>query len=130
MSITPTTLAALRDAASKATPGPWSIEDGDPSSGMIRGPHDEHLAAVSTIDDFSCVDEDSENYDQVVTECEANVVFIALANPATVIGLLDEVERLRKLVSRALNLATSAADAGRCDAIGDEHEAIRKEIEP
>lgn len=75
------TLQKLRELATKATPGPWSLEDDDPESGMLLGPHNEHLASISIIEDFGCIDEDSENYDEVKTTCESTAAFIAAANP-------------------------------------------------
>lgn len=65
-------LADLRRLAEAATPGPWEQSEG----GMY----------VDVVDDDSQVAE-------VIRRADA--AFIAAANPAAVLALLDEIERLR-----------------------------------
>ncbi|EAP3036893.1 ead/Ea22-like family protein [Salmonella enterica] len=74
---------ALREAAEKATPGPWEMEQENiwftDEEGCTK-----HLAYVQQGDD---VDDKQDHY---------NTAFIAAANPATMLALLDENLQLQR----------------------------------
>ncbi|EIP7944436.1 ead/Ea22-like family protein [Escherichia coli] len=91
---------ALREKAEKATCGVWSLEygegrfDGDDAlihrevAGYIP------ICRIEGAHPESCFDEDFQ------TEQQANAEFIAAANPATVLALLDERERNQQYIKR------------------------------
>ncbi|EIK7095361.1 ead/Ea22-like family protein [Escherichia coli] len=70
---------ALREAAEKATPGPWEMEQENIWFTDAEG-YTKHLIYVQQGDD---VDDKQDHY---------NTAFIAEANPATILALLDELE--------------------------------------
>lgn len=77
--------AALREAASKATPGPW----------FLREKHRTMLPHISTRPDRP---------DLIVAFAVSNskdIHYIALAHPAAVLALLDECEKLRGALDAA-----------------------------
>ena len=84
---------ALREAAEKATCGEWSLEYGD---GRFDGDdaliHRE-VAGYIPICRIEGAHPESRFYEDFQMEQQANAEFIAAANPATVLALLDERER-------------------------------------
>ncbi|EDY2187973.1 ead/Ea22-like family protein [Salmonella enterica subsp. enterica] len=92
---------ALRKAAEKATPGPWEMEQ-ENIWFTDAGGYTKHLMYAQQGDD---VDDKQDHY---------NTAFIAAANPATVLMLLDELEaaekRIAELESKNGNLRTIAHD--------------------
>ena len=91
---------ALRDKAEKATCGVWSLEYGD---GRFDGDdaliHREAagyipICRIEGAHPESGFDEDFQ------MEQQANAEFIAAANPATVLALLDELERNQQYIKR------------------------------
>jgi len=96
----------LRKKAEAATPGEWHIQCGDDSSfmcmtaiaanrkrtgncGQFAG--DEPLIAITYHQQYPVVDADPDGDD-----CgDANSEYIAAANPATILALLDELDSLR-----------------------------------
>ncbi|EOW4973699.1 ead/Ea22-like family protein [Salmonella enterica] len=74
---------ALREAAEKATPGPWEMEQENIWFTDEDG-YTKHLAYVQQGDD---VDDKQDHY---------NTAFIAAANPATMLALLDENLQLQR----------------------------------
>lgn len=91
---------ALREAAEKATSGVWSLEYGD---GRFDGDdaliHREAagyipICRIEGAHPESGFDEDFQ------IEQQANAEFIAAANPATVLALLDERERNQQYIKR------------------------------
>ncbi|EFI7927359.1 ead/Ea22-like family protein [Escherichia coli] len=91
---------ALREAAEKATCGVWSLEYGD---GRFDGDdaliHREAagyipICRIEGAHPESGFDEDFQ------IEQQANAEFIAAANPATVLALLDELERNQQYIKR------------------------------
>ncbi len=95
--------AALREAAEKATPGAWEvIPDGDWGCEVVQKGRAYPVCM--------CEQDDGEVAD-------ANARYIALANPAAVLALLDECERMREALAIAdslpeLVLAVSRAPLG------------------
>ena len=85
MTISPESLARLRELAEKATPnGRWQI---------VKWEH--HTDEVSISEDSLCA-----TYSFVApSNAQHDEAYLAAANPATVLALLDEVERLRKRLS-------------------------------
>ncbi|HCP6518813.1 TPA: ead/Ea22-like family protein [Escherichia coli] len=83
----------LREAAEKATCGEWSLEYGD---GRFDGDdaliHRE-VAGYIPICRIEGAHPESRFYEDFQMEQQANAEFIAAANPATVLALLDERER-------------------------------------
>ncbi|MCY6845714.1 ead/Ea22-like family protein [Escherichia coli] len=83
----------LREAAEKATPGPWEYYPGNTSI--------EYNVDSMVEDQGSIVYVDSGDFTQKQTDL--NGAFIAAANPATVLALLDERERNQQYVKRRDN---------------------------
>ena len=79
----------LRELAQKATPGPWTQWEG---RGWVHAGTPEANGQICRTDcgDFSDAQEIK------------NAEYIAAANPATVLALLDELDRLRKVESATL----------------------------
>ena len=96
MKITPEILAELREAAMKATPGPWRnhpyklrCRNGKEYQ-MNRIISDERDRGITSDDwDWKCVAIESE--DMPLSDDDAH--FIARADPATVLALLDELDQ-------------------------------------
>ena len=85
--------AALRALAEAATPGPWTLSADGPPPDIIAG-----MSVVAcTLPSDRTRDEDT-----------ANAAYIAAANPAAVLALLDEVERLREALDKALPCLVAA----------------------
>ncbi|HCR5193046.1 ead/Ea22-like family protein [Escherichia coli] len=80
----------LREAAEKATPGPWEYYPGNTSI--------EYKVDSMVEDQGSIVYVDSGDFTQKQTDL--NGAFIAAANPATVLALLDERERNQQYIKR------------------------------
>ncbi|EAQ8855471.1 ead/Ea22-like family protein [Salmonella enterica] len=91
---------ALREAAEKATCGAWSIEYGeerfDAGDALIHREVVGYLpiCRIEGAHPESGFDEDFQ------MEQQANAEFIAAANPATVLALLDELERKQQYIKR------------------------------
>lgn len=91
---------ALREAAEKATCGAWSLEygegrfDGDDALIHREAAGYIPICRIEGAHPESGFDEDFQ------TEQQANAEFIAAANPATVLALLDEMERNQQYIKR------------------------------
>ncbi|EKG5115464.1 ead/Ea22-like family protein [Escherichia coli] len=91
---------ALREAAEKATCGVWSLEYGeerfDAGDALIHREVVGYLpiCRIEGAHPESGFDEDFQ------MEQQANAEFIAAANPATVLALLDELERKQQYIKR------------------------------
>lgn len=84
-------LEGLKTAAEKATPGPWGCDDSE-----VYQENPEHAMIAETVPLDG--DNDPTGFSQ---QERANAAFIALANPATVLALIAEVEVLKAHVSLA-----------------------------
>ncbi|NUD36344.1 ead/Ea22-like family protein [Escherichia coli] len=91
---------ALREAAEKATCGAWSLEYGegrfDGDDALIH----REVAGYIPICRIEGAHPESRFYEDFQMEQQANAEFIAAANPATVLGLLDERERNQQYIKR------------------------------
>ncbi|MEL3671835.1 ead/Ea22-like family protein [Escherichia coli] len=91
---------ALRDKAEKATCGEWSIEYGegrfDGDDALIH----REVAGYIPICRIEGAHPESRFYEDFQMEQQANAEFIAAANPATVLALLDELERNQQYIKR------------------------------
>ncbi|HGV0904834.1 TPA: ead/Ea22-like family protein [Escherichia coli] len=91
---------ALREAAEKATCGAWSLEYGeerfDAGDALIHREAAGYIpiCRIEGAHPESGFDEDFQ------IEQQANAEFIAAANPATVLALLDELERNQQYIKR------------------------------
>ncbi|MWL48984.1 ead/Ea22-like family protein [Escherichia coli] len=91
---------ALREIAEKATCGVWSLEygegrfDGDDALIHREAAGYIPICRIEGAHPESCFDEDFQ------MEQQANAEFIAAANPATVLALLDELERNQQYIKR------------------------------
>ncbi|HAW3056330.1 TPA: ead/Ea22-like family protein [Escherichia coli] len=103
---------ALREAAEKATSGEWSLEYGD---GRFDGDdaliHREAvgylpICRIEGAHPESGFDEDFQ------MEQQANAEFIAAANPATVLALLDELEKMQAQSSKWCEAFHKAVSVG------------------
>ncbi len=111
--------AALREAAGKATPGPWTMCDADPhfsySAQVFGVPGSEPHLQTGEGDELSVA-----VLDGPAERGTANARYIAAAHPAAVLSLLDRLARVEAA------LATARADALReaaaeCDAAVQRH---------
>jgi hypothetical protein len=100
LDLTPAFLAELRRLAEAATPGPWTVEDrrNAPLKNVqiVAGFH--RVAEVHDVhqrDYQGSFAGDHAAADAVDAVGLANAAFIAATDPATVLALVDEVERLR-----------------------------------
>lgn len=83
---------ALREVAGKATPGPWLW--------INTGSFFSFLVSESNQDPHQCIIDDGTawgEYGETINPESHDGVFIAAANPATVLALLDELEAKDKL---------------------------------
>lgn len=87
--MTPETLQRMRVAAEEATPGPWAQDYANPE--MVVRTHETGLTYVCDCEPGYM----QRSNDDVRSSADAR--FIALASPANVLALLDEVERWRGL---------------------------------
>ncbi|HAI1359174.1 ead/Ea22-like family protein [Escherichia coli] len=91
---------ALREAAEKATCGEWSLEYGkgrfDGDDALIH----REVAGYIPICRIEGAHPESRFYEDFQMEQQANAEFIAAANPATVLALLDERERNQQYIKR------------------------------
>ncbi|MFY7130993.1 ead/Ea22-like family protein, partial [Enterobacter cloacae complex sp. SHL017] len=84
---------ALREVAEKATPGPWLW--------INTGSYFSFLVPQSNQDPHNCIIDDGSSwgeYGAVIKPESPDGVFIASANPATVMALLDELEAKDKQI--------------------------------
>jgi hypothetical protein len=107
---------ALREAADKATPGRWEYYPGNTSI--------EYNVDSMVEDQGSIVYVDSGDFTQKQTDL--NGTFIAAANPATVLALLDELEAADAL-NKHFELAIRKAE-GCSEALRRKAEAAEKRI--
>lgn len=95
---------ALREAAEKATPGRWEYYPGNTSIEYNVDSMDEDQGSIVYVD--------SGDFTQKQTDL--NGAFIAAANPATVLALMDELEakdkRIAELEAREVLLPPKAPD--------------------
>lgn len=85
---------ALREVAGKATPGPWLW--------INTGSFFSFLVSESNQDPHQCIIDDGTawgEYGETINPESPDGVFIAAANPATVLALLDELEAKDKLIA-------------------------------
>ena len=91
---------ALREKAEKATCGVWSLEYGegrfDGDDALIH----REVAGYIPICRIEGAHPESRFYEDFQMEQQANAEFIAAANPATVLALLDERERNKQYIKR------------------------------
>ena len=91
---------ALREKAEKATCGVWSLEYGegrfDGDDALIH----REVAGYIPICRIEGAHPESSFYEDFQMEQQANAEFIAAANPATVLALLDERERNQQYIKR------------------------------
>ena len=78
----------LRELAMKATPGPWLLRATEWNLYLVQSGREGDGSIVDTA------------YSR-----RNDIDYIAAANPATVLALLDEIDRLRTIESAARNLA-------------------------
>lgn len=87
---------ALREKAEKATCGVWSLEYGegrfDGDDALIH----REVAGYIPICRIEGAHPESRFYEDFQMEQQANAEFIAAANPATVLALLDEINALEE----------------------------------
>ncbi len=89
---------ALREAASKATPGPWEIGNTSDDIRMVLS-QSSYVCSVKVYQ-FPRGPGMWQEPQRI-----ANAHYIALAHPAAVLELLDECERMREALQEALTVA-------------------------
>ncbi|HHF0151825.1 TPA: ead/Ea22-like family protein [Enterobacter roggenkampii] len=92
---------ALREAAEKATPGRWEYYPGNTSIEYNVDSMDEDQGSILYVD--------SGDFTQKQTDL--NGAFIAAANPATILALLDELEAAEERYEDMLRHARSFREA-------------------
>ncbi|RXZ42654.1 ead/Ea22-like family protein [Crenobacter cavernae] len=102
MTITNEKLQELRTLAEAATPGPWSSDKAIPARGFCAQVWDLHGRALVT-------------HDSVSERASVDCAYIAAANPATILALLDELalrdERIAELEQDRATLANAIRNA-------------------
>jgi len=86
----------LKQAAQKATPGPW--EQSALAGAYIVGPREHNFPVIAAIGEYG----DGGDLAHVFEQAEQNMAHITLANPSAVLSLLEEIERLEKVVDAAV----------------------------
>ncbi|WP_220123681.1 ead/Ea22-like family protein, partial [Enterobacter hormaechei] len=114
----------LREVAEKATPGPWLW--------INTGSYFSFLVPQSNQDPHNCIIDDGSSwgeYGAVIKPESPDGVFIASANPATVMALLDELEAKDKQIDD-LKATAAHSNAGWTEAHRQEAraEAAEKRI--
>ncbi|EIW3590814.1 ead/Ea22-like family protein [Salmonella enterica] len=100
---------ALREAAEKATKGPWKVfSDIDTKTFAIHTPRDKRCENVIKWGGFDCQ-----------PNAEANAEFIAVFNPKVALALLDEVEAAEH---------TAAVDHEAACSLVEENEELKRRI--
>ncbi|OKT87563.1 hypothetical protein ACN75_19810 [Escherichia coli] len=118
---------ALRAKAEKATCGEWSLEYGegrfDGDDALIH----REVAGYIPICRIEGAHPESRFYEDFQMEQQANAEFIAAANPATVLALLDELEaankRIAELEARGISLPERSSMLHRTD-FHDDYQAV------
>ncbi|QAA02762.1 ead/Ea22-like family protein [Escherichia coli] len=111
---------ALREAAEKATPGRWEYYLGNTSI--------EYNVDSMVEDQGSIVYVDSGDFTQKQTDL--NGAFIAAANPATMLALLDELEAGKEMVElQRFKLERQAEDLHQAKSLERIHREKRFEVE-
>lgn len=113
----------LRELAEAATPGGWRIHDRS-STTVIGGKIGHAIAACGQHAD------NTRDGESLFLELQGNAAFIAAANPETVIGLLDEVERLREALEHERNAIFYAMTRGQDYDIGLAKERMTAALKP
>ncbi|EEZ0490826.1 ead/Ea22-like family protein [Escherichia coli] len=110
---------ALRDKAEKATCGEWSIEYGDGSFDGDDALIHREAAGYIPICRIEGAHPESGFDEDFQIEQQANAEFIAAANPATVLALLDELEakdkRIADMEAREISLPERSSMLHRTD---------------
>ncbi|EFO1041343.1 DUF551 domain-containing protein [Escherichia coli] len=91
---------ALRAKAEKATCGVWSLEYGEERFNADDALIHREVAGYIPICRIEGAHPESGFDEDFQTEQQANAEFIAAANPATVLALLDELERNQQYIKR------------------------------
>ncbi|HCU0092644.1 TPA: ead/Ea22-like family protein, partial [Escherichia coli] len=91
---------ALREAAEKATCGEWSLEYGESRFDGDYALIHREVAGYIPICRIEGAHPESGFDEDFQMEQQANAEFIAAANPATVLALLDERERNQQYIKR------------------------------
>ena len=91
---------ALREAAEKATCGEWSLENGESRFDGDYALIHREVAGYIPICRIEGAHPESGFDEDFQMEQQANAEFIAAANPATVLALLDERERNQQYIKR------------------------------
>ncbi|QSR38371.1 ead/Ea22-like family protein [Escherichia coli] len=91
---------ALREAAEKATCGEWSLEYGESRFDCDDALIHREAAGYIPICRIEGAHPESGFDEDFQMEQQANAEFIAAANPATVLALLDELERNQQYIKR------------------------------
>lgn len=90
---------ALREAAEKATCGEWSLEYGESRFDCDDALIHREVAGYLPICRIEGAHPESGFDEDFQMEQQANAEFIAAANPATVLALLDELETAKKRIA-------------------------------
>ena len=112
--ITQADIAKLKEAAEKATPGPW-----------VGGT----TAGWNLPSQVSTVNSDGHRTGRIAStesnpNLKADAAFIALANPRTILALLSENERLREALGQIAD--TSLADPRNSECAANEMQATAR----
>ena len=111
----------LRERALKATPGPWQHE----RLGIIQGgPMQTYVNGAAMPQLFTSHGADFMEPGDYL----ANADFVAAANPAAVLALLDQVEQLEKSLKLVQSHAHTAYTRGRQAGIADQERTAREAI--
>nr|WP_208486754.1 ead/Ea22-like family protein [Escherichia coli] len=118
---------ALRAKAEKATCGEWSLEYGESRFDCDDALIHREIAGYIPICRIEGAHPESGFDEDFQMEQQANAEFIAAANPATVLALLDELEaankRIAELEARGISLPERSSMLHRTD-FHDDYQAV------
>lgn len=108
MPLNPETLKTMKEAAEKATPGPWHA----PGLGEIHSDHDNNVyVRVYAEDDLR---HGSDEYMVADGVSEHDAAFITFCDPTNVSALIAEVERQAGEIAELRDIVDALADTGKC----------------
>lgn len=126
--MTPTELASLEALAKAATPGKWRSQgvsltrDADYGCAFVVAEYGGLVAAALPYP----TELDDDNFPRV----EANAAYIAAANPAALLSLIEENKRMREALGEVVGADDYLAGTGFRDAFPEAIQKARAALEP
>lgn len=93
-------IAVLKELATKATPGPWTLD----GKNHAWSPEATYEPTICYVDEWRVVLEGARRYD-MHSECEVDAAYIAGASPSTILALIERLERAEKALEPFADIA-------------------------